>query len=162
MRLQIFVYAVVAWLVCLPLGCVGRVYDQDGPKVLPNSISLRNRWKASGDLTKPALAIDGNIATAAVTAHNPYDNAAITIDLGKACVFNLIVVDHGSSEFGYCRKVTAYVSVDNRRFDPVYVGSGSRRFTNICLMKPALARYVRLQATVPGTRPWSVAEVYVK
>jgi len=141
---------------------MGQLYDQGRPKALPGSITPRARWTAGGDIAKAAAAIDGDIATAAVTSHNPYDNATIDIDLGKVCVFNFVVIDHGVNEFGFCRQVTLLTSVDNKRFTQVYTGCGTRRLTNLCLLKPVLARYIRIQASIPGPQPWSVAEVYVK
>lgn len=132
-----------------------------GPKFMGgNRLSLRSRWIVTGDLRNPQFAVDGNINTAAVS-DVAYRNAALTIDLGKVCLFNMITVDHGSDEFGYCGKVALLVSDDGETFHPQIIVPGLRRVTTIVLVRQVLGRYVRLQAVVPGDRPWSIAEVHL-
>jgi hypothetical protein len=120
----------------------------------------RGRWKASGDLQNPQKAIDGDVGTAAVSASR-YDNAQLTIDLGKICHFSMVVVDHGTNEFGFCRRLAVLTSEDGVTFKNQAAVPGLRRATAVVLPEQVLARYVRLQAVAAGDRPWSVAEVYL-
>jgi hypothetical protein len=115
-------------------------------------------WRASGDLRDPSYAIDGDLQTAAVSG-NSYAGAHIEVDLGKACEFNRIIVEHGPDEFGFPHRMAVFTSLDGRNFTPLTQVYGKRRVTNVLLVAPVLARYVRLQAVVPGPHPWSVAEI---
>ena len=116
-------------------------------------------WRASGDLRVPNITIDGNINTIAISP-NSDGRGTLTIDLGKPCMFNMIVVEHGANEFGFARRVAVSTSLDGQAFTQRYTGHGTRRVTILCPATPMLARYVRLQAVVAGDQPWSVAEVY--
>ena len=140
-------------------GC-GPGYGQ-GQRFAPRCLADRTLWSASGTLEQPAAAIDGTPSTAAVapTAGGPRQ---LTIDLGEPCLFNMIVIDHGDDEFGFCRSVALQTSADGRKFDQHAVVPGNRKVTVICNVTPVLARYVRLKAVVPGDRPWSIAEVYLQ
>ena len=109
-----------------------------------------------------AKAIDGNAATAAVAPRSGYDGASITIDLGKMCLFNFVAIEHGPNPLGYARQVGILTSSDGKTFTRRYSGPGKRKVTGLLLTKPIMARYVKLQADVPGARPWSVAEVYLQ
>ncbi len=132
----------------------------DTAKLWPNRLTPRHRWLAFGDLRDPLKAIDGNISTAAVTGDN-YRNAALTIDLGKMCQLNMVAIEHGADQFGYCRTLAILTSDDGREFYSQAVVPGLRRVTTVVLPKQVLARYVRLQAIEEGHRPWSIAEVYL-
>jgi len=155
----------VKYVACiLPLavltGCVSPIYH-DGSKPPAASVSHRSRWQASGSVSNPNNAIDGNIATAALSG-NSYENATLTINLGKTCVFNLVVIDHGQRAMGFCRRLAVAMSMDGKTFKHVYAASGTKRITYLWLPSPVLARYVRLQVVVPGRKPWSVAEVHLQ
>ncbi len=140
-------------------GC-GQPY-RDGPKVMGNDrISPRGRWLAYGNLRDPHLAIDGNPSTAAVSEVF-YHGAALTIDLGKFCQFNMVIIDHGSNEFGFCGRVAVLTSDDGQWFRQQVVVPGLRRVTTAVLARQVLARYIRLQALEPGKEPWSIAEVHL-
>lgn len=151
----------VASLVFAAAGCAPSEVYTDGPKPQASSVSPRSRWQASGDLRDVQKAIDGSLATAAVSP-STYHNAQITIDLGKSCVFNFVAIDHGADELGFCRRVAVLVSQDGKNFAQVEAVPGTRRVTVINLVSPVLARYVRLVAVVPGDRPWSIAEIYIQ
>jgi hypothetical protein len=144
---------VVVWTGCDGLGLGG---GSPG-----SSISPRRLWRAYGDLRDPGKAIDGDHSTAAVSG-NPYPNAYIELDLGKACVFNRVVVEHGPDENGFPARMAVYTSLDGQAFILQGEVPGKRRVTNALLMAPVLARYVRLQAVSPGARSWSVAEIYLQ
>jgi len=118
-------------------------------------------WRAEGSLRNPQLAIDGNLSTAAVS-EPLYAGAFLTIDLGKPCLFNMVVLDHGSDEHGHARKVALLTSMDGKSYTRQLVASGTRRVTTLSAITLILARYVRLQAAVPGDQPWSIAEVYLQ
>ena len=136
--------------------------EYEGRKTFPAArITPRARWQATGAFDSPELAIDGDRRTAAVSGDS-YTNATITIDLGKTCMFNTVIVDHGPEEYGYCRRVSVLTSVNGKDFKARLSAPGTRRVTVFSLVTPVLGRYVRLQATVPGARPWSIGEVYLQ
>jgi len=58
--------------------------------------------------------------------------------------------------------VAVLTSMDGREFEYRISGPGTRRITSLLLDRPVLARYVRLQAVLPGPQPWAVAEVYLQ
>ena len=130
------------------------------PPVFPDAITPRSRWLPTGDLRDPFYAVDNNINTAAVS-DEAYENATLTIDLGKACLFNMVVIEHGPDQWGFCRKLAILTSDDGRKFDQQAVVPGLRRRTTVLLVRSVLARYIRLQVLETGDRPWSVAEVHV-
>ena len=142
-------------------GCTGQVHNPNGPKAPAAAVSPRHRWRATGDLRSPGAAIDGTINTAAVSGVS-YPGAALTIDLGEMCLLNTVVIDQGADPKNFPREVTVLTSEDGKIFLRRWEGPGTRRITNAVLFTPILARYVRLQATVPSDRPWSIAEVYLQ
>lgn len=85
----------------------------------------------------------------------------LDIDLGKACLINMVVVDHGLNQFGYCRQMTVLTSDDGRNWRQQIVVPGLRRVTNALLVSPVLTRYIRLYAVTTGAKGWSLAEVYL-
>ncbi len=158
MNVNRMTYAMLLALVLLA-GCDNSITDETGQA--PGSvITPRRTWRVMGDVQNPAQAIDGSISTAA-TASGNYDNASITIDLGKPCIFNLIQIEHGSDEQGYARRASVLVSIDGEKYERVAEAPGTRKVTNINLITPTLARYVRIQANISGPRPWSIAEIVI-
>jgi hypothetical protein len=140
-------------------GCLGAPIASEprGP-----TISAKGIWRAYGDLGGAKLAIDSDVNTAAISAAS-YANAKLTIDLGKPCLFNTIVVDHGPKDpLAFCRLVSVSISSDGRNYKQVLLAPGTRRITYLNLVTPALAQFIRLQAVVAGDRPWSVAEIYLE
>lgn len=125
------------------------------------AISDRSVWKASGGVRMPENAIDGSLSTAAVSGQS-YENRAIVIDLSKVCLFNTIIVEHGSDEFGFCRRVGISTSIDGKKYTHRAAVPGTRKVSIFALVTPVLGRYIRLQAVVPGSRPWSIAEVHLR
>ncbi|MFB3891315.1 MAG: discoidin domain-containing protein [Phycisphaerae bacterium] len=154
----------LAWLLVLSIvvlgGCAGPIYEH-GRTSSAASVSDYSTWRIYGDLLDLPKAIDGNINTAAYTSGN-YANAAFTIDLGKPCLFNMVVVDQGLAEMNFPRRIAVYLSMDGRNFTYVYSAPGTRRVTVLNWVKPEVARFIRVQAIVPSDRSWSVAEVYVQ
>jgi hypothetical protein len=140
-------------------GCSGQVYDPAAGAALPGAIPNRYTWRASGDFPKPVFAIDGDVNTVTSTVAS-YGNASMTIDLGKASIFNMVVMDHGVYEYGFPRRVAVLTSLDGKNFSYRFAGPGTRRVTILSLMTPTMARYVKLQAVEPGDKPWSIAELY--
>jgi hypothetical protein len=133
----------------------------DGPKLMGDDrISPRHRWKVWGDLRDAQRAVDGSIYTAAVSAPN-YDGAVLNIDLGKSCLLNMVVIEHGPDEYGFPRNMAVLTSTDGKRFRRQIVVPGLRRITTAVLVKQVLTRYVRLQVTKQSSKPWSVAEVHL-
>jgi len=147
-------------LICVAAGGCNPEYDSR-TKFPAAAISDRTTWKAGGSVRTPQNAIDGDLSTAAVTGY-PYDNRSVVIDLGKVCVFNTIVVEHGSDEFGFCQRVGISTSIDGKEYTHRATVPGTRKVSIFALVTPVLGRYVRLQAIVPGSRPWSLAEVYLR
>jgi hypothetical protein len=151
--------AIAAGLACGG-GCApGPIYGPDAPRSSIGEVTARRTWIATGNLDKPDLATDGDLNTMAVgRAGNP--PPSLKIDLGQACTFNFVVVDHGRDELAFARRVEIATSVDGRTFTPRLVGPGTRRVSNFMLPSTVLARYVRITAVEPGAKPWVVAEVY--
>jgi len=143
-------------------GCgTGPIYTEGNAASAIGSVPGRGLWEAYGTVQDPARAIDGNIHTAAVAA-DADGPAQLVIDLGKPGTLNMIVIDHGANEFGFARQVVVHTSLDGKRFVRRHAALGTRRVSTLLLMSPVLARYVRLDAVAPGTRPWSVAEVHMQ
>jgi len=143
-------------------GCdVPRIYSQRTDQMFGAKISPKTQWRASGSVTKPAAAIDGNLDTIARSSYR-LAGADLTIDLKGACVFQMIIIDHGSEQTGCARRVGVATSTDGRGFKDRYAGPGARRVTHLLLPKPVLARYVRLKVITPGRRPWAIGEIYIQ
>lgn len=135
-------------------------YDS-GTKFPAAAISDRKTWRAGGGIRTPASAIDGDLSTAAVSGYS-YENKAIVIDLGKVCLFNTIIIQHGNDGLGFCRRVGISTSLDGKDYTHRAAVPGTRKVSFFVLVTPVLARHVRLQAIVPGNRPWSIAEVHLR
>lgn len=148
------------WLAALT-GCGGEIYTGDS-KPVAAVVTDKRLWKASGTIPDAGKAIDGDMGTAALS-RNSYDNAYITIDLSKPCLFNLVIIDQGpSQQYGFPRRVAVLTSMDGQNFIYRYAAPGTRRVTLLYLPSPVLARYVRLQAIVQGDQPWSLGEIYLQ
>ena len=128
---------------------------------LAASVTPKSMWRAFGDVIDPAAAVDGNVGTAA-TSGREYTGHAVTIDLGKACLFQTVIIEHGRSDLGYARTVEVATSTHGSGFQTKYTTHGTRRATIISLPRPVLARYLRLRAVRADDRPWSLAEVYIQ
>ena len=160
-------YATLSVLVLAALAAVGCNGGGQGPfdsdaQVPASSISPRSSWSASGQgLSNDAASIDGDLATRATTASG-YEEASLTIDLAKPCLFNLIAIDHGDHETGYAQRLAVLTSMDGREYTRQKVAPGQRGTTLIALVTPVMARYVRIEVVRPHWQPWSVAEVQFK
>ena len=154
----------LAVLMCLAVGCGG---GADGPfdpnAFVPGSrISAKTMWSASGEgLSDAHAAIDGNVGTAA-QAPEGYQNAALTIDLGEQCFFNMIGIAHGQEEHGFAKVLAVLISSDGRTYTRLKLAPGQRDTTIISLIQPVLARYVRIEVVRPHWQAWSIAEVQLK
>ena len=140
-------------------GCAGSY--EHGATGLASAVTSRSEWRVSGDLREIVRAVDGQRGSAA-RAENGRSNTQITIDLGKTCLFNLVVVDHGPNEHGFCGRVALLTSLDGRSFTRRTVIQGTRRVTIFSLVTPTLGRHIRLQAIEAGSEPWSIGEIYVQ
>ena len=155
----ICVGALVIYLAAAAVGCDGQY--NSSRRFPAAAISPKQTWKASGGLRTPENAIDGRLSTAAQTGHS-YANRSIVIDLGKVCMFNTIIIEHGNDEFGYCRRVGIYTSIDGKEYTHRTSLPGTRRVSIFALVTPVLGRYIRLQAVTPGNSSWSIAEVHLR
>jgi hypothetical protein len=125
-------------------------------------ITPRQSWSASGrGVSDAALAIDGNPATRAVGGEGGA-GASLTIDLGRPCLFNHIIIEHGEDPLAFASRLSVLTSADGVNFTRQMTGTGKRRTTHLPIVTPTLGRYVRIQVTQPGYRGWSVAEIQVK
>lgn len=124
------------------------------------TITPRSRWAAAGSVANPRSAIDGNVLT--VAAGSPEGGDTLDLDLGKACVFQTIVLDHGEAEQGFAGRLEVAGSLDGSDYHTEYVTVGQRRITTILLPRPALAQHVRLRVVEPGPAAWTVAELYLQ
>jgi len=154
-----------AWFLgcAIPLAGCGPVplYAPSAGGYLGPSITPRRRWVLSGTLAGPALAVDGDLLTAARAARDQL-GAHLIIDLKEPCVFQSVIIDHGAAAGGHCRLVALDTSVDGTRWRRRYAAAGTRRVTVLCLPEVVLARYVRLRCVVPGPGRWTIAEVYLQ
>jgi hypothetical protein len=125
-------------------------------------ITARQTWSASGrNVSDAALAIDGNPATRAVGSEGSADTS-VTIDLGRPCLFNHVIIEHGEDPMGFASRMAVLTSTDGVTFARQMTGAGKRRTTHLPIVTPTLARYIRIQVVQPGYRAWSVAEIQVK
>ena len=138
------------------VGC-GEPLTGDAPG---SSITPRSQWQASGNLSDAAAAVDGRLSTAAKDGQGK--PAHLLIDLRKPCVFNTVRIEHGEEPMGFPRRVALLTSLDGQTFSKVREVPGTRKVTNIVLVTPILARYVRLEVVEAGAQPWSVGEVIIK
>jgi len=161
--LKALLATVCFWLlVVVPVGCdPGPVYTGGNHKVASGSVPDRGLWEAYGTVANPGHAIDGNIYTVATGAGRDR-TASLVVDLGKPGLFNMVAIDHGRNVFGFARQVEVHTSLDGKRFTRRYVALGTRRVSTFCLIRPVLARYVRLDAVVAGDEPWSLAEIHLQ
>jgi len=142
-------------------GCVGPIYHPTGQKPLAARITPRQEWRIQSDLHDPAYAVDGQLSTISQSGYD-YDNATITIDLGKVCLLNMVVIDHGEKEHGFCRRLVLLTSTNGKKFVRRHISPGNRRVSIVCLMIPTLVRYVKLQVISQGQEPWAIAEIYIQ
>ena len=91
-----------------------------------------------------------------------YRNASFTIDLGRSCVFNMIVLFHGKKEFGFARKLLVSTSIDGKKYKNIHTAPGTRDRTYLLLMTPVNARYLRITALEAGSRPWSIGGIFLQ
>ena len=154
---------VLAGCVLLGSGCgpTGNLYLHRGAKPPAAAISDPRTWHLSGAVRDVQLAVDGDRSTAAIGTVID-KNTSITIDLRKACLFNAVFIHHGSMTDGYCGRVAVLTSLDGRAFTPRLEAPGTPQVTSLLIIKPVLARYVRLKPLRPGPGAWSVAEVYLQ
>jgi hypothetical protein len=124
-------------------------------------LSARTSWLAGGALSNAQAALDGDLSTAALSDYQ-YAGADITLDLQRPCLFQMVVLHHGKSEMGFARRVGVSTSLDGNIFIDRYVAPDLRRVATLSLPSPVLARYVRIKAIVPGSQPWSIAEIYLE
>jgi len=151
-------------LLCAIFGCGGLPeYGGGGGANVPAKITPRTMWRVvgSGGIEGAARALDDDRDTAAVSGAS-YEKAYVTIDLGKVCLFNMVAIDHGPSEYGFCERVAVLTSLDGGAYTPRQSEPGTRRVSIVSLIRPVLARYVRIRADAESGRPWSIAEVYLQ
>ena len=160
LRLTLF-SSCLGLLAAIAVSCNGPIYHHGRTHSPAAAVPDRRQWRVTGDLRNSHKAADGNVSSAAVSLRN-YDSAYITVDLGKVSLFNMVIVDHGAEEFGFCRRLAVETSLDGKTFTFQYAAPGTRRVTLLVLSRPVLARYVRLKTIVPGMRRFSVAEVYLR
>ena len=157
-----FAFCVLAGLLLLGSGCgTDGLYRHRANKPPAARISDPQTWRLSGNIPNVQLAVDGNASTAAVS-NLVHDNTSLTIDLQKACLFNAVFIHHGAMADGYCGRVAVLTSLDGRNFTRRFEAPGTREVTSLLIIKPVLARYVKLKAIRQGPGAWSVAEVYLQ
>lgn len=143
-------------------GCAGGgEYRHGGQRPAAASISDPRTWHLSGNIRNVKLAVDGDRSTAAIS-DLIHENSSITIDLRKACLFNAVFIHHGSMTDGFCRRVAVLTSLDGKTFTSRFEAPGTPEVTSLLIIRPVLARYVRLKALRQGPGAWSVAEVYLQ
>lgn len=159
--------ACLSLMITLLAGCEGAIpiYRPTTGGYMGTDISEKSTWTARGSVSEPQAAIDGQLATAARGDHSAGASAGtsdLVIDLGRPCLFQTVILDHGHDEHGYCARVGVETSVDGKVFLRQHEAPGTRRATFLCLPGAVTARFIRLRALVPGNRPWTIAEVFVQ
>ena len=124
-------------------------------------ITPKQSWSARGTVRDVGFAIDDDVNTAARSDLRQND-AELVIDLKQLCLFQTVIIEHGSERDGHPRAVSVATSTDGKTFQERHVGPGTRRVTILSLPAPVLARYVRLKVATPGLQAWNVAEVYLQ
>ena len=158
-RLLACIFGAVSLLALV--GC-NPTFNADGPRVPRGGISAMTRWTISapqGQFEGLENAIDGSSQTAA-KASGDYTGASFTVDLGRHCIFNMIVLAHGREENGYAGRVGIEVSTDGKTFQGGWSSLGTRAQTYIPLLTPITARYVRITATEASVMGWVISQVY--
>lgn len=149
--------AVAALALC---GCAD-TYHSDAPRPGGARVSDPSGWRATGLHSAP-LGIDQDTSTFAYSDQE-YTGARYIVDLGKPCLLNLVVIQHGRRhEMGFATRVAVLTSLDGSEFTQRHVGYGNRRRTTLSLVTPTLARYVCLQAVEAGDHPWVISELYLQ
>ena len=145
------------------VGCDGTTGYPEGRTQPAAQVTPRAEWRAAEatGVQNAELAFDNDESSAA-SASGGYQGATLTIDFGKVCLFNQIVLHHGPKEMGFARRIAVSTSLDGRTFRKRFDGPGTRRVSIFSLVAPALGRYVRLQVVQPGAEPWSIGEVFVR
>ena len=159
---------IVTMLVCAILigfsGCDPQFDLGRGNIFGTDAISSQLTWKveAKHGFKDASKAIDGNSNSYAITSGKNYTGAYITIDLERQCIFNMVVLIHGPREFGFAKEVQLSISTDGKKFKSCYSTFGTRKITYISVLTPVTARYIRITATKPGSKPWAIAEIYLQ
>lgn len=147
----------------LALAACGPTFDAHGRRMSPQGISSPLGWsiESPGDNFKMLRgAIDNIAVTQAETRQADYRGASFVIDLGRPCIFNTVVLVHGTGDKGFAREVNVATSTDGKNFTDRYTAPGTPRFTYLNLLTPITARYVRITATRAGKTPWVISQVY--
>jgi hypothetical protein len=133
--------------------------DADTGHAVATTVTPKSQWHATSvTMSEPEAAVDGRLQTAAVGPAVP--KAELLIDLGRACLFNRVIIDHGTNDDeAYPRQLALQTSMDGRVFYTRKVVLGTRWRTNVSLITPTLARYVRLEVKKAGIGSWRVAEI---
>lgn len=143
-------------------GCGSNTSSYGNPATVESGgIPDHSAWTVLDTLPNASAAIDGNPSTFAISEPSKR-SPLLVIDLGKACIVQAIFIEHGRFEKGHAPWVRVSTSIDGRRFTAQYEAPGTRRVTTLVFPKPALARFVRIEASGLHYRPWAIAELIVQ
>ncbi len=143
-------------------GCDGSNGFDESSQAPASRIAPKSGWMVQARGVQNAdYAIDGNPSTYATTPEG-YREAALTIDLGEPSLFNMLVVDHGDEADGFARRLVISTSMDGQTYKRRAIAPGNRVVSNVCIVTPVLARYVRIEVIESWWQPWSVAEIQLK
>lgn len=154
-------YITAALMAALMLSGCKPAYQQKPLDFAREAITPKSRWKISGNAPKAGRAIDNNLGTAAVD-QRPQSGDSLIVDFGRPCMFNMVVVEHGPNPHGYARRLELSTGTDGKRFTTQKTVYGTREVTTVLLIRPTLARYIRLKILQPGPKSWSVGEIYIQ
>ena len=142
-------------------GCgVSPIYHHQAP-LNRAGISNRSQWRASGGMLQPGNAIDGDVNTSA-RARIANQGGSLTVDLAKASLFNMVVLDHGNNNLSYRGEIVVLTSLGGEHFTRRYAVPATRRVSIVCLPSPVLARFVRVEMSRPSGTSWAIAEMYLQ
>ena len=125
-------------------------------------LTPKSAWTVQArGVQNPDYATDGDPNTYATTPEG-YRDAALTVDLGEPSLFNMLVIDHGDYEDGYAQRLVVSTSMDGQTYKRRAIAPGNRVVSNVCIVTPVLARYVRIEVVESWWHPWSIAEIQLK
>ena len=161
MHRTIVMWVALATVLTVSVGCTPGYNEHN--KQAASDIAPRVEWTITGSpsMSNLPLALDGNMSTAATSGSNQ-SGAWVALDLGRVCLFNTVIVEHGLADEGFAGRVAVHTSMDGTNFTYRFTGPGNRGISYFSLVTPVLARYVRLEVSQPGAHVWSLAELNLR
>ena len=112
--------------------------------------------------TTPALALDGDVATAWQSGAAQVPGQTYTIDLGRNVDMDKVLFDSGAAASNdFPRIWDVYTSYDNVNFSHVASGFGTNRVIQADFQGAKGGRYLRIASNGTAAQWWSIAEIAI-